>query len=97
MAEQLLDVVMELRNGGFQIVAASEKAAQSLWASDLRGPTVLVIGSEAHGVSPELLDICDLQVSIPMMGKLNSLNASVAAGILLYEIRRQQRSCSVSR
>ncbi|MEO2018907.1 MAG: 23S rRNA (guanosine(2251)-2'-O)-methyltransferase RlmB [Fuerstiella sp.] len=90
MAERVVDVAMELKNAGFQIVAASEKAEQSLWVSDLSGPTALVIGGEAHGVSPELQDVCDLQVSIPMMGKLNSLNASVATGILLYEIRRQQ-------
>ena len=89
MAEQLVDVVLELKNAGFQIVAASEKAEDSLWTCNLRGPTALLIGSEARGVSMELLDVCDVQVSIPMMGKLNSLNASVAAGILLYEIRRQ--------
>ncbi|HIK95171.1 MAG TPA: 23S rRNA (guanosine(2251)-2'-O)-methyltransferase RlmB [Planctomycetes bacterium] len=91
MAEQVVDVVTELKKAGFQIVAASEKATDSLWACNLSGPTALVMGSEAHGVSPELQDVCDIQVSIPMMGKLSSLNASVAAGILLYDIRRQQR------
>ena len=90
MAEQVVDVVRELKNAGFQIVAASEKAEDSLWTCNLGGPTALLVGSEAHGVSTELLDVCDVRVSIPMMGKLNSLNASVATGILLYEIRRQQ-------
>ncbi len=44
-----------------------------------------------HGLSPELINCCDLQVSIPMLGTGTSLNAAVATGVLLYEIRRQQR------
>jgi 23S rRNA (guanosine2251-2'-O)-methyltransferase len=52
---------------------------------------VLLIGSEATGISPQLLQQCDLQVGIPMLGKVGSLNAAVAAGILLYECRRRNQ------
>lgn len=92
MAEHIIDVVVELKNSDFQVVAASEKAEDCVWACDLGGPIALVIGGEARGVRAELLDVCDVHVSIPMMGSVQSLNASVAAGILLYEIRRQHQS-----
>ncbi|MCP4171199.1 MAG: 23S rRNA (guanosine(2251)-2'-O)-methyltransferase RlmB [Fuerstiella sp.] len=92
MAENIVDCVIEMKTSGFKVVAASEKAEESLWACDLSGPTVLVMGSEARGVSTDLLAVCDVQVNIPMQGSVHSLNASVAAGILLYEIRRQQQS-----
>ena len=92
MAEHVVDVVVELKKAGFQVVAASEKAKECVWACDLGGPIALVIGSEARGVRTDLLAVCDVQVSIPMMGSVQSLNASVAAGILLYEIRRQHNS-----
>jgi tRNA G18 (ribose-2'-O)-methylase SpoU len=50
----------------------------------------LVVGSEAAGITPELLAICDQRLCIPMQGGVTSLNVAVATGILLYEIRRQQ-------
>ncbi len=58
---------------------------------DLDRPLALVLGGEQKGVRPSLARRCDLQLSIPMAGGFDSLNASVAAGILLYEVRRQQR------
>jgi 23S rRNA (guanosine2251-2'-O)-methyltransferase len=57
---------------------------------NLKGPLVLILGSEDKGISRELLSVSDHQVSIPMAGDLGSLNVSVAAGILLYEIARQR-------
>ena len=61
-----------------------------MWKTDLRGPICLVIGSEGAGISRLVLENCDLVLSIPMHGKVNSLNASAAAAILLYEIVRQR-------
>jgi len=87
----LTDAVSELKQHGVQIVAASEKAGHLLWDADLKGPTAVVIGSEATGIDTRILSLCDLQIAIPMFGGVNSLNAAVAAGILLYECRRQQR------
>lgn len=57
---------------------------------DLSRDTALVIGNEGNGVSPELIEMADIKVKIPMKGRLESLNASVAAGILMYEAARRQ-------
>jgi 23S rRNA (guanosine2251-2'-O)-methyltransferase len=90
--EVLADTVSMLKQEGFQIVAASEKSATLLWNAHLTRPTVILIGSETSGVAAELLAMCDMQVAIPMLGGVNSLNAAVAAGIVLYECRRQQQT-----
>ena len=61
------------------------------WSSEnLTGPIALVIGSEGKGISKLVKSKCDFILSLPMMGKINSLNASVAAGVLMYEVRRQR-------
>ena len=57
---------------------------------DLTGPIALVIGSEGFGISSLVKKKCDFIISLPMSGKINSLNASVAAGVLMYEVRRQR-------
>ncbi|MFG0263402.1 MAG: 23S rRNA (guanosine(2251)-2'-O)-methyltransferase RlmB [Novipirellula sp. JB048] len=88
--DDLLAAAKFLQARGLQLVAADSNTKTSVWNSQLRGATALVIGSEATGIRPELLAICDQRVCIPMQGKVTSLNAAVAAGILLYEIRRQQ-------
>jgi len=80
-----------LQQLGYCAAAASEKAANSLWTAELHGPVVLIIGSEATGISPSLLQRCNVHVGIPMQGHVGSLNAAVAAGILLYECRRQNQ------
>ncbi|MBC7967485.1 MAG: 23S rRNA (guanosine(2251)-2'-O)-methyltransferase RlmB, partial [Fuerstia sp.] len=86
----LTEAVAMLKQAEFQIIAASEKSATPLWKADLARPTVVLIGSETSGIAPELLALCDTHVAIPMLGGVNSLNAAVAAGIVLYECRRQQ-------
>lgn len=82
--------VIALKQLGLQVVAADSNATNSVWQAPLAGPTALILGSEASGVNRDLLDVCDQIVSIPMQGRVTSLNAAVAAGILLFEIRRQQ-------
>ena len=92
---QVTDLVVaavSLKELGFQIIAADANTDSNVWTSNLTGPTALIIGSESMGVCAELLAICDQRLCIPMQGKVTSLNAAVAAGILLYEIRRQQFS-----
>ena len=59
-------------------------------SQDLKGSVALVIGSEGKGISKLVRDKCDFILSLPMKGKINSLNASVAAGILMYEVMRQR-------
>ena len=87
---QLTEAVAKLKQAEYQIIAASEKSVTRLWDVNLVRPTVVLIGSEASGVASELLALCDTHVAIPMLGGVKSLNAAVAAGIVLYECRRQQ-------
>lgn len=70
--------------------ACADMAGEVMYRADLTGPIGLVIGNEGEGVSRLVREACDLYVSIPMKGQIDSLNASVAAGILSYEIVRQR-------
>lgn len=72
-----------------RVVAASAHGSGSYWAADLRPPVVLLLGSEQHGLSPELAGAAGLTVKIPMWGRPTSLNVGVAAALLVYEVRRQ--------
>jgi len=80
----------ELKEAGLWIVAAALEGEDALEA-DLSGPIALVIGSEGDGISRLTLEVCDRSVALPVLGKIDSLNASVAAGVLLYEIVRARR------
>ncbi len=82
--------VKYLRDNGYKIVAVSEKADINYTQVDYTGPVALVMGAEDVGISPEVLKECDTFVSIPMFGSIESLNVSVAAGIMLYEVVRQR-------
>jgi 23S rRNA (guanosine2251-2'-O)-methyltransferase len=85
----LKDAIDYLKDSGFTVVGCSEKGAQVIYKADLSGPLCIIMGSEEDGISPEYLKRCDLVLKIPMMGSVGSLNVSVAAGMLLYEITRQ--------
>ena len=77
----------ELKARGVWIVGASMDGV-SAFSADLSGPMALVVGSEGEGISRLTLEKCDLRVAIPMKGHIDSLNASVAAGVLMYAIAR---------
>lgn len=85
----LTDAIQFLKNSGVKVVAATERAANYYTDADLTGPVAIVMGSEDTGVSNENLRICDELVRIPQFGTIGSLNVSVAAGILIYEVIRQ--------
>ncbi len=87
----LTQAITELKKEGIWFAAASTDG-EPLYESDLKGPIGLVIGSEGNGVSRLVREKCDFVVSIPMKGDLNSLNASVAAGILAFEIAHQREN-----
>ena len=75
-----------------RILLSDVENGQPVWQSSLRGPLALVIGSEADGVSPEARQAADGRVHIPMPGQFESLNAAVAAGILIFEVVRQRNT-----
>lgn len=79
-----------LKDNGYQVVAVSEKADFSYVRADYTTPVVLVMGAEDTGISPEVMAECDTRVSLPMFGKIGSLNVSVAAGVMMYEVVRQR-------
>lgn len=81
--------IKELKERGLWFVCA-DMGGTSMYQLDLKGPMGLVIGSEGEGVSKLVKENCDLVASIPMKGDIDSLNASVAAGVLAYEIVRQR-------
>jgi len=81
-----------LKESGLSVVCAAEKGGSEASETDLKGPVVLIMGSEEKGISRELVSLADKRVRIPMKGSIASLNVSVAAGILIYEIARQRSS-----
>ena len=86
----LTALMTELQKRGVWIFGAEMDGTTSLDEADLKGPAAIVIGSEGSGMSRLVAETCDFTVSIPMKGKINSLNASAAAAILLYEAVRQR-------
>ncbi len=86
----MLAVAGFLRESGLKLFAATEKATATLFESDMKGPAGIIMGSEERGISPALLKNADQLVSIPMKGSIASLNVSVAAGIILFEMIRQR-------
>ncbi len=78
-----------MKESGLKIVAASEKGNKNYYESELTGPLAIIMGSEEDGVSGEYLRRCDEVLQIPIRGSIESLNVSVAAGILLFEVVKQ--------
>lgn len=79
-----------LRNSGYKLIGASEKSASNYTKVDYTGPIALILGAEDKGISNDLLKLCDEFVAIPEFGNINSLNVSVAGGIMMYEVVRQR-------
>jgi 23S rRNA (guanosine2251-2'-O)-methyltransferase len=80
-----------LQSNGLQVVACTEKGDTTIYEIDFTAPTVILMGSEEDGISPELLSLVNVKASIPMVGHISSLNVSVAAGICLFEALRQRQ------
>lgn len=81
-----------LKEKGVWIYGADMTGEKNCWETDFKGNVCFLIGSEGKGISRLLREKCDFLVNIPMKGKINSLNASVAAAVLMYELRRQRDS-----
>jgi 23S rRNA (guanosine2251-2'-O)-methyltransferase len=86
----LKETILYLKNSGLQIVAATEKAKNYYYDINYNKPLALILGSEEKGVSDEYLKLCDNTVKIPMIGEIQSLNVSVAGGIIMFEVVKQR-------
>lgn len=82
--------IQYLKESGIQVIACTEKADKVLYELDFKAPVALIVGSEEDGISNQLLKEADHVVKIPMRGKIESLNVSVAVGISIYEVLRQK-------
>lgn len=87
--ENLENVLKEVKNNNFELIITSLQTKNSIYDVDY-SKKVIVIGNEANGVKKDIQNIADIKVKIPMLGKTESLNASVATGIVLYEYVRQK-------
>lgn len=88
--DNLKSTIDYLKEYGLQIVSCHEKTESYYFNADLTKPTAIIMGSEENGISNEYLKRSDIQVKIPMVGNIASLNVSVAAGIILFEAVRQR-------
>lgn len=90
VAENLPDTIAQLKAAGVSLYAAHLKGENSYDGYDYTKPTGFLIGNEGNGLSKEIADLADIYIRIPMEGKLESLNAAISAGLLMYECHRQR-------
>lgn len=88
--ESLVRALTDARNAGFEILGTSDKASRPYTQAEVSEALIVVIGSEGSGMSEAVQKLCTQVVSIPMLGKISSLNASVASGVLLFDIIRRR-------
>ena len=88
--DHIKDAIYYLQGSGIKTVGATEKTDQHIFNLTLNQPLGIVMGSEDKGISRSVLDILDYKAALPLLGKINSLNVSVACGAFLYEIVRQR-------
>jgi len=86
----LTQAINELKERGVWITGA-DMSGTEMYKEDLTGAIAVVVGSEGKGISKKIKENCDFLISIPMVGQINSLNASVAASVIMYEVLRQRR------
>jgi 23S rRNA (guanosine2251-2'-O)-methyltransferase len=94
LVTNLTRTIEELQIAGFRVFGTADEADLSLYQADLSGPIAWVLGSEDKGLRRLVREHCDELVSIPMLGSVESLNVSVAAGVVLYEAVRQRRTAA---
>jgi 23S rRNA (guanosine2251-2'-O)-methyltransferase len=91
-SKNLQKTIQYLKNSGLKIIAATEKADHTYFSADFTGPIAIIMGSEDRGIALEYLKNADELVRIPIVGKIESLNVSVASAVLIYEAYRQRNS-----
>ena len=84
------DAIYHLQSMNISIISASEKSEKNIYDVDLKGPLAIIMGSEQKGINKSVINLSNESVKLPMYGKIESLNVSVACGIFLYEVVRQR-------
>ena len=84
------DAIYHLQSLNISIISASEKSVKNIYDVNLKGPIAIIMGSEQKGINKSVIKLSDESVKLPMYGKIESLNVSVACGIFLYEVVRQR-------
>ena len=84
------DAIYHLQSMNISVISASEKSEKNIYDVDLKGPLAIIMGSEQKGISKSVINLSNESVKLPMYGKIESLNVSVACGIFLYEVVRQR-------
>jgi 23S rRNA (guanosine2251-2'-O)-methyltransferase len=90
MVANIKHAMREMKEAGIIVAGAEADAPQLAWKADFSIPTAIVVGSEGKGLRKTVKEDCDMLVKLPMKGRVNSLNASVATGIIIFEIMRQR-------
>jgi TrmH family RNA methyltransferase len=90
--DDIIELASALKRRGVRIVSAFAEAEKDVYSADLRGPLAVMIGSESKGLPEDVAGISDENVSIPMSGPVESLNAAVSCAVILYEALRQRRA-----
>jgi 23S rRNA (guanosine2251-2'-O)-methyltransferase len=90
--ESLKETIEYLKNSGLQIISCTEKATKYFYSIKYIQPSAIIMGSEESGISSEYIKLSDHHVKIPMLGEIESLNVSVATGIILFEAVKQRLS-----
>ena len=91
-SKSLKNTTKALKESGLKIISCTEKAEDNIFNIDFISPTAIILGSEKDGISQSLLELSNSKVKIPMFGKIESLNVSSSASIILYELIRQRLS-----
>jgi 23S rRNA (guanosine2251-2'-O)-methyltransferase len=91
-ADNLKTTLKEIKDNGIAVVACTEKADDLIYSIDLTVPVALLMGSEEDGISPEYLKFANHLCKLPIIGKIESLNVSVATSVMLYEAIRQRQA-----
>jgi len=84
------DAIYHLQSLDISVISASEKSEKNIYDVDLKVPLAIIMGSEQKGINKSVINLSDESVKLPMFGKIESLNVSVACGIFLYEVVRQR-------
>jgi RNA methyltransferase, TrmH family len=90
VSDNLPQLIVNYQQQGVKVISTTSFTETSYWDVDLRSPTLILLGNEGAGLSPELAALADIQVKIPMQPDVESLNVATAAALILYEVRRQR-------